>query len=287
MAKAKTTGKATSKTTRKATRTGTAEKATPKLTAKKAAKPRAAKSATVKAKSAKTKPTTTRAKSAAAKATPATAKTKSAATRAKSSKTTTARKTKSNDKVTIDRRAQSGQRRTQTDRRKKAEPIVVERRILKRRAKVNRRRQIDPTTCERDYSGEELEFMNALDNYKRTSGRMFPTCSEVLEVIRGLGYDKRPTTEKVSDEQPTTEKDSQQTTLQPTEQPAQAIPGEQHDWQPGPPLGQPMGQLSQMPEGHASDSLIYIADGEDPAKSASMPTSLGHEDCDITERVAF
>ena len=30
--------------------------------------------------------------------------------------------------------------------------------------------------------------MNALDQYKRTSGRMFPTCSEVLEVIRGLGY---------------------------------------------------------------------------------------------------
>ena len=32
--------------------------------------------------------------------------------------------------------------------------------------------------------------MNALDQYKRTSGRMFPTCSEVLEVLRGLGYGK-------------------------------------------------------------------------------------------------
>ena len=29
-----------------------------------------------------------------------------------------------------------------------------------------------------------------MDEYKRTSGRMFPTCSEVLEVIRGLGYVK-------------------------------------------------------------------------------------------------
>lgn len=54
--------------------------------------------------------------------------------------------------------------------------------------KTARRRQIDPTTCERDYSGEELEFMRALDDYKRRSGRMFPTCSEILEVIRGLGY---------------------------------------------------------------------------------------------------
>ena len=29
-----------------------------------------------------------------------------------------------------------------------------------------------------------------MDDYKRTSGRMFPTCSEVLEVIRSLGYVK-------------------------------------------------------------------------------------------------
>jgi len=36
----------------------------------------------------------------------------------------------------------------------------------------------------------EVEFMNALDDYKRKSGRMFPTCSEVLEVINSLGYVK-------------------------------------------------------------------------------------------------
>ncbi len=59
---------------------------------------------------------------------------------------------------------------------------------LERRQKVNRRRQIDPTTCERDYTEDEVEFMNALDDYKRKSGRMFPTCSEVLEVVRSLGY---------------------------------------------------------------------------------------------------
>lgn len=32
--------------------------------------------------------------------------------------------------------------------------------------------------------------MRALDQYKRTSGRMFPTCSELLEVLRGIGYQK-------------------------------------------------------------------------------------------------
>lgn len=81
--------------------------------------------------------------------------------------------------VTIDRRR--GQQRSEDKGDAAAPP-------LERRAKVQRRRQIDPTTCERDYSFEEVEFMNAMDEYKRTSGRMFPTCSEVLEVIRTLGY---------------------------------------------------------------------------------------------------
>lgn len=58
------------------------------------------------------------------------------------------------------------------------------------RRKKQRRRQIDPTTCERDYNNEEIRFMQALDDYKRCSGRMFPTCSEILEVVRGLGYVK-------------------------------------------------------------------------------------------------
>ncbi|MFM8634533.1 MAG: hypothetical protein ACKOEX_06950 [Planctomycetia bacterium] len=51
-----------------------------------------------------------------------------------------------------------------------------------------RRRHIDPVTCERDYAPDELEFMRALEAYKRASGRTFPTCSEILEVVRSLGY---------------------------------------------------------------------------------------------------
>ena len=53
-----------------------------------------------------------------------------------------------------------------------------------------RRRMIDPTTCERDYGPDEVEFMQALDAYKRAHGRMFPTCSEILEVVRSIGYAK-------------------------------------------------------------------------------------------------
>jgi hypothetical protein len=83
-------------------------------------------------------------------------------------------------------RRTSGERRADT-----TVAVAVERRVLQRRQKVTRRRQIDPTTCERDYSDAEVEFMHALDQYKRTSGRMFPTCSEILEVLRGLGYEKQ------------------------------------------------------------------------------------------------
>lgn len=53
-----------------------------------------------------------------------------------------------------------------------------------------RRRFVDPTTCEREYSEAEMEFMMAMNEYKRRSGRMFPTWSEVLEVLQGLGYEK-------------------------------------------------------------------------------------------------
>src|SRR5579885_363378 len=53
-----------------------------------------------------------------------------------------------------------------------------------------RRRFVDPTTCERDYTKAEMEFMAAMNEYKRRSGRMFPTWSEVLEVLQGLGYEK-------------------------------------------------------------------------------------------------
>ena len=53
-----------------------------------------------------------------------------------------------------------------------------------------RRRFVDPTTCEREYSMAEMEFMQAMQEYKQKSGRMFPTWSEVLEVLRSLGYEK-------------------------------------------------------------------------------------------------
>ena len=91
--------------------------------------------------------------------------------------------------VVLDRRAKKERRQT-GDRRRADVPVAIERRELVRREKVNRRRQIDPTTCERDYSDEEIIFMKAMDQYKRDNRRPFPTWSEVLEVLYALGYRK-------------------------------------------------------------------------------------------------
>ena len=71
-----------------------------------------------------------------------------------------------------------------------ADLSIEQRREIIDRRRQDRRRQIDPTTCERDYSDNEIEFMRAMDDYKRKSGRPFPTWSEVLEVIMSLGYRK-------------------------------------------------------------------------------------------------
>lgn len=93
------------------------------------------------------------------------------------------------DVIITDRRR--GDRRAGNDRRQRSIPVAVERRGgSDRRFEGERRRQIDPTTCERDYSDDEIVFMKAMDDYKRANRRPFPTWSEVLEVLFALGYRK-------------------------------------------------------------------------------------------------
>jgi hypothetical protein len=98
--------------------------------------------------------------------------------------------TPASDFVVTERRGKD-RRSGSTDRRKRDIPVAVERRSGKdRRMQGERRRQVDPTTCEKDYSEEEIAFMKAMDQYKRANRRPFPTWSEVLEVLRSLGYRK-------------------------------------------------------------------------------------------------
>ena len=104
------------------------------------------------------------------------AKAKTSPSKKKTTKKAAAKTKASKKKAT----AQEIELMNETGRRKVDIAPPVERR--------KRRRQIDPTTCEREYTDAEVQFMHAMDEYKRASGRMFPTCSEILEVLNKLGY---------------------------------------------------------------------------------------------------
>ena len=104
---------------------------------------------------------------------------------------TKARAGLSAETATLDRRSPPAKkdtdRRGVPERRKRQVPVALDRRKGDRR-NLDRRRQVDPTTCERDYTDEEMNFMAAVESYKRDFARPFPTWSEILEVLKSLGY---------------------------------------------------------------------------------------------------
>ena len=69
---------------------------------------------------------------------------------------------------------------------------VVDRRLgLDRRRGPGRRRSDDRRSAEEgQMSDEQFEFLMAIDQYKKANARPFPTWTEVLEVIKALGYRK-------------------------------------------------------------------------------------------------
>ena len=69
---------------------------------------------------------------------------------------------------------------------------VVDRRLgLDRRRGPGRRLTINRKTAEEgQMSKEQFEFLMAIDEYKQQNSRPFPTWTEVLEVVKALGYRK-------------------------------------------------------------------------------------------------
>ena len=79
------------------------------------------------------------------------------------------------------------ERRESTDRRSK----VDRRRELDRRRGPGRRRSdLRRSAEEGEMDQELLEFVMAIDDYKRANERPFPSWSEVFEIILYLGYRK-------------------------------------------------------------------------------------------------
>ncbi|MHC4264948.1 MAG: hypothetical protein ACYSUK_03345 [Planctomycetota bacterium] len=77
------------------------------------------------------------------------------------------------------------ERRKDNDRR-----CVVDRRLgLDRRRGPGRRRSEDRKSAEEgQMTDEQFEFLMAIDEYKKKNNKHFPTWTEVLEIIKALGY---------------------------------------------------------------------------------------------------
>ncbi len=89
-------------------------------------------------------------------------------------------------KPEMDRR---GNDRRADERRKEEQPVAVERRSGDERRTGQRRKRRGPNQYE--LQQDELEFINAINRFKQSSGRAFPTWSEVLGILKELGYEKQ------------------------------------------------------------------------------------------------
>ncbi|TFG48193.1 MAG: hypothetical protein E4H40_05105 [Candidatus Brocadiia bacterium] len=69
---------------------------------------------------------------------------------------------------------------------------VADRRVgLDRRRGPGKRRSVLRKSAEEgQLTDEQFEFLMAIDEYKKKNGRPFPTWTEVLELIKALGYRK-------------------------------------------------------------------------------------------------
>ena len=82
---------------------------------------------------------------------------------------------------------QAGSERRQADRR----ASVDRRGGLDRRRGPGRRRSDDRRSAEEgEMTADQFEFIMAINEYKEANERPFPTWTEVLDVIRAVGYRK-------------------------------------------------------------------------------------------------
>jgi hypothetical protein len=82
----------------------------------------------------------------------------------------------------------NNQERRSSDRRRS----VVDRRSgLDRRRGPGRRRSDDRRSAEEgEMTAEQFEFILAVEEYKKVNKRPFPTWTEILDIVRALGYRK-------------------------------------------------------------------------------------------------
>jgi hypothetical protein len=81
-------------------------------------------------------------------------------------------------------------RRIRVDRRKPAdsEGVFTHLPWQDRRKTKERRKRVDPTTFDKQYTPDELEFMTAMQRFKDRSGKPFPSHRDVIRILISLGY---------------------------------------------------------------------------------------------------
>ena len=91
-----------------------------------------------------------------------------------------------------DRRLSVLDRRTGMDRRRRDNLVASDRRAgLDRRRGPGIRLEPDRKSAEEgEMTDDQFEFIMAVDKYKRTNSRPFPTLTEILEIVKDIGYKK-------------------------------------------------------------------------------------------------
>lgn len=86
----------------------------------------------------------------------------------------------------------SEQERREQERREGERRAVIDRRVGldRRRGPGRRRTETRKAAEEGQMTAEQWEFLQAINEYKRINKRPFPTWSEVLDVMKAIGYRK-------------------------------------------------------------------------------------------------
>jgi hypothetical protein len=91
----------------------------------------------------------------------------------------------------MDRRQQSAEESGYTGEERR---IIADRReatgLERRRGPGRRRSDLRKAAEEGEMTAEQFEFVMAIETYKKVNKRLYPTWTEVLEVVRQLGYRK-------------------------------------------------------------------------------------------------
>ena len=99
---------------------------------------------------------------------------------------------KDNTDKNVHKQSKDSKERSAEERREAHRRSVVDRRGgLERRRGPGRRRSDDRRAAEEgEMTNEQFEFLQAVNEYKQVNKRPFPTWTEVLDVVKALGYRK-------------------------------------------------------------------------------------------------